>query len=155
LLTQYGAFQLVSFTSPDQGTNSAVVDISFHTVLPMKEGLLLLPSWCRERVHFRETLLYLARLAFNLPVVSPDRFRTFRLNLFAAAGFSFDTVLTVAGVGLLSGTACDDSILLLFPSAPRTWTSMVYFPLHSYSTKARCQCEITPETTSSVLHYSY
>jgi hypothetical protein len=37
-----------------------------------------LPSWCRERVHFRETLLYLARLAFNLPVVSIV-FRTFRL----------------------------------------------------------------------------
>jgi hypothetical protein len=44
LLTQYGAFQLVSFTSVDQGTNSAVVDIIFHTVLPMKEEAAILPS---------------------------------------------------------------------------------------------------------------
>jgi hypothetical protein len=49
------------------------------------------------------TLLYLARLASNLPVVSPDRFRTF-LKFVRSGWLPFDTVLTVAGV-LLSGTA--------------------------------------------------
>jgi hypothetical protein len=156
LLTQYGAFQLVSFTSVDQGTNSAVVDIILSYSV-INEGRLTAVAELVQRTSTLQgdtTLLSPpgVQLARGLTRSFQD---ISRLNLFAAAGFSFDTVLTVAGVGLLSGTACDDSILLLFPSAPRTWTSMVYFPLHSYSTKARCQCEITPETTSSVLHYSY
>jgi hypothetical protein len=50
----------------------------------------------------------LARLAFNSPVVSPDRFRTFRLKLFAAAGSHLTRCLLLRA-GLLSGTACDDS----------------------------------------------
>jgi hypothetical protein len=110
LLTQYGAFQLVSFTSPTQGTNSAVVDIILSYSVT-NEGKLTAIAELVERTSTLQgdsTLLgppgvQLARgLTRSFQDIS-------RLNLFAAAGFSFDTVLTVEGVGLLSGTACDDS----------------------------------------------
>jgi hypothetical protein len=110
LLTQYGAFQLVSFTSPDQGTNSAVVDIILSYSV-INEGRLTAVAELVQRTSTLQgdtTLLSPpgVQLARGLTRSFQD---ISRLNLFAAAGFSFDTVLTVAGVGLLSGTACDDS----------------------------------------------
>jgi hypothetical protein len=107
LLTQYGAFQLVSFTSVDQGTNSAVVDIILSysvtnagRLTAIAESVQRASSLQGDRTLISPPGVQLARgLTRSFQDIS-------RLSLFSAAGRTFETVLTVAGIGLLSGTAC-------------------------------------------------
>jgi hypothetical protein len=108
LLTQYGALQLVSFTSPDQGANSAIVDLIL-TYSVENVGKLTAIADSAERT---------STLQGDSTLISPPGVqlgrgisRSFqdisRLNLFSSAGRTFETVLTVAGVGMMSNVACD------------------------------------------------
>jgi hypothetical protein len=110
LLTQYGALQLVSFTSPDQGANSAIVDLIL-TYSVENVGKLTAIADSAERT---------STLQGDSTLISPPGVqlgrgisRSFqdisRLNLYAAVGATFETVLVVTGVGMLSNTPCDST----------------------------------------------
>jgi hypothetical protein len=108
LLTQYGALQLASFTSPGQGTNSAINDI---IVTYSVENVGKLTAIAESL--FRMSNLQGARTFLSPPGVQLGRgiSRSFqdisRLNMFSSAGATFETVLTATGVGMMSGTPCD------------------------------------------------
>jgi hypothetical protein len=108
LLTQYGSLQLASWSSDDEGTNTALADIIL-TYSVTNEGRLTAIAESADRT----SDLQGERNLISPPGVQLARglTRSFqdisRLNLFSSAGRTFVTVLTVSGVGLLSGTACD------------------------------------------------
>jgi hypothetical protein len=110
LLTQYGSLQLAAFTSPDQGSNSAIDDVIL-TYTVANAGKL---------TAIAETLVKTSTLQGDGILISPPGVqlarglsRTFtdttRLNLFAAAGSTFDQTLTTTGIGMMSGAACADT----------------------------------------------
>jgi hypothetical protein len=103
-----------------------------HPSYSVNEGRLTAVAELVQRTSTLQGDTTLARLAFNSPVVSPDRFRTFRAQIVRSGWLSFDTVLTVAG-GIAEWVPhVTTPILLLFPSAPKT---DIHIYLHLYSTK--------------------
>jgi hypothetical protein len=107
LLTQYGSLQLVSWTSDDQGTNTAVADIIL-TYTVTNEGRLTAIAESASRTSTLQGDRTLIPPAVQLARGLSRSFQDIsRLNLFSSAGRTFETVLTVAGVGMMSNVACD------------------------------------------------